>query len=125
MTYIGNPDSENKLAFVGKGITYDSGGYSIKSSKDMASMFTDMAGSATVTSEMKSIAKSKLKRNVVGIVAACENLISGKAYKPGNIIGSMSGKTIELINTDAEVRSTLADALCYASTGFKANKIVV
>ena len=73
---------------------------------------------------MKAIAKAKVKRNVVGIVAACENLISGSAYKPGDIIGSMSGKTIEILNTDAEGRLTLADALWYAATVVKADKII-
>ncbi len=124
MSYKGNPDSDETLALVGKGITYDSGGYSIKPTASMDTMFTDMAGSATVIGAMKAIAKSKLKRNVVGIVAACENLISGKAYKPGDIIGSMAGKTIEILNTDAEGRLTLADALWYAATVVKADKII-
>ncbi len=124
MTYNGDPESEEKLALVGKGLTYDSGGYSLKPAASMETMYTDMAGSAAVIGAMKSIAKSKLKRNVVAIVAACENLISGGAYKPGDIIGSMSGKTIEVLNTDAEGRLTLADALWYAATVVKADKIV-
>ncbi len=124
MTYNGDPDSKEKLALVGKGLTYDSGGYSLKPSASMETMYTDMAGSAAVIGAMKSIAKSKLKRNVVAIVAACENLISSGAYKPGDIIGSMSGKTIEVLNTDAEGRLTLADALWYAATVVKADKIV-
>ena len=124
MTYNGDPDSEEKLALVGKGLTYDSGGYSLKPAASMETMYTDMAGSAAVIGAMKSIAKSGLKRNVVAIVAACENLISGGAYKPGDIIGSMSGKTIEVLNTDAEGRLTLADALWYAATVVKADKIV-
>src|SRR5699024_6557409 len=102
MNYKGNPNSDGKLALVGKGLTYDSGGYSIKTSNGMVTMHSDMAGSASVIGAMKSIAMSKLKKNVVGIIAACENMISGKAYKPGDIIGSMSGKTIEVLNTDAE-----------------------
>lgn len=124
MSYKGNPDSDETLALVGKGLTYDSGGYSIKPTSGMDTMFTDMAGSATVIGAMKAIAKSKLQKNVVGIVAACENLISGKAYKPGDIIGSMAGKTIEILNTDAEGRLTLADALWYAATVVKADKII-
>lgn len=124
MTYNGDPESEEKLALVGKGLTYDSGGYSLKPSASMDTMYTDMAGSAAVIGAMKSIAKSKLKRNVVAIVAACENMISGSAYKPGDIIGSMSGKTIEVLNTDAEGRLTLADALWYAATVVKADKII-
>ena len=124
MSYKGNSDSDETLALVGKGLTYDSGGYSIKPTSGMDTMFTDMAGSATVVGAMKAIAKAKVKRNVVGIVAACENLISGSAYKPGDIIGSMSGKTIEILNTDAEGRLTLADALWYAATVVKADKII-
>lgn len=124
MKWNGDSDSDEKLALVGKGLTYDSGGYSLKPSTSMDTMFCDMAGSASVIGAMKSIAKTKVKRNVVGIVAACENLISGEAYKPGDIIGSMSGKTIEILNTDAEGRLTLADALWYAATVVKADKIV-
>lgn len=124
MTYNGNPQSDDKLALIGKGLTYDSGGYSLKPTESMETMFTDMAGAASVIGAMKSIAKEKLKKNVVGIVAACENLISGRAYKPGDIINSMSGKTIEVVNTDAEGRLTLADALWYATTVIKANKII-
>lgn len=124
MTYNGDESSEEKIALVGKGLTYDSGGYSLKPSGSMATMHSDMAGSASVIGVMKAIAKTKLKKNVVAVVAACENLISGGAYKPGDIIGSMSGKTIEVDNTDAEGRITLADALYYAATVIKADKIV-
>ncbi len=124
MTYMGNPDSEEKLALVGKGLTYDSGGYSLKPAAGMATMHSDMAGSASVIGAMYAIAANKLKKNVVAIVAACENMVSGDAYKTGDIIGSMSGKTIEVENTDAEGRLTLADALWYASTVEKADKIV-
>lgn len=124
MKWNGDNTSEEKLALVGKGLTYDSGGYSIKPGDSMINMFNDMAGSASVIGTMKAIAKSKLKRNVVAIVAACENLISGEAYKPGDIIGSMAGKTIEVLSTDAEGRLTLADALWYAATVEKANSII-
>ncbi|MDR7871290.1 MAG: leucyl aminopeptidase [Tissierellaceae bacterium] len=124
MTYTGDPDSKEKIALVGKGLTYDSGGYSLKPSTSMDTMFTDMAGSATVIGALKAIAKAKLKKNVVGVVAACENLISGSAYKNGDILESMSGKTIEVLNTDAEGRLTLADALWYAATEVKADKII-
>lgn len=124
MKWNGDSESEKKLALVGKGLTYDSGGYSLKPSDSMVTMHGDMAGSASVIGAMKSIAKTKVKRNVVAIVAACENLISGEAYKPGDIIGSMAGKTIEVLNTDAEGRLTLADALWYAATVVKADKIV-
>lgn len=124
MTYTGDPDSEEKIALVGKGLTYDSGGYAIKPGASMDTMFTDMAGSATVIGALKAIATAKLKKNVVGVVAACENLISGAAYKNGDILGSLSGKTIEVLNTDAEGRITLADALWYTAKEIKADKIV-
>lgn len=124
MKWNGDNTSEDKIALVGKGLTYDSGGYSIKPGDSMVNMYNDMAGSASVIGTMKAIAKSKLNRNVVAIVAACENLISGEAYKPGDVIGSMAGKTIEVWSTDAEGRLTLADALWYAATVEKANKIV-
>lgn len=124
MKWNGDPSCDEKLALVGKGLTYDSGGYCLKPADSMVTMHGDMAGSAAVIGAMKSIAKSSLKSNVVGIVAACENLISGEAYKTGDIIGSMSGKTIEVLNTDAEGRLTLADALWYAATVVKAEKIV-
>lgn len=124
MEHNGNPDSDKKLALVGKGLTFDSGGYSLKPSNGMETMFADMSGSASVIGTMKAIAKSGLKKNVVAVVAACENLISGGAYKPGDIIGSMSGKTIEVLNTDAEGRLTLADALWYTADVLKADQIV-
>lgn len=124
MNYNGNPDSDEKIALVGKGLTYDSGGYSLKPAASMDTMYSDMGGAGSVIGAMKSIAKSKLKKNVVGIVAACENLVSGSAYKPGDIISSMSGKTIEVLNTDAEGRIVLADALWYAAREAKADKII-
>ena len=124
MKWNGDKDSDEKLALVGKGLTYDSGGYSIKPTNGMVTMNSDMAGSASVIGAMKTIALSKLKKNVVGVVAACENMISGESYKPGDIIGSMSGKTIEILNTDAEGRVTLADSLYYAASVVKADKIV-
>lgn len=124
MKWNGDKNSDKKLALVGKGLTYDSGGYSLKPTSGMVTMKTDMAGSASVIGAMKTIALSKVEKNVVGVVAACENLISGEAYKPGDVIGSMSGKTIEVLNTDAEGRITLADSLYYAATVVKADKIV-
>ena len=124
MTYNGDSLSKEKIALVGKGLTYDSGGYCLKPAEGMASMHSDMAGSASVIGAMVSIAKAKLNKNVVAIIAACENMISGGAYKTGDIIGSMSGKTIEIGNTDAEGRVTLADALWYATTVVKADKVI-
>lgn len=124
MKWMGDESSDEKLALVGKGLTYDSGGYSLKPANAMVTMQSDMAGAASVIGAMKIIAKTKLKKNIIGVVAACENLISGEAYKPGDIIGSMSGKTIEVLNTDAEGRITLADSLYYTATTLKADKIV-
>ncbi|HHX68945.1 MAG: leucyl aminopeptidase [Miniphocaeibacter sp.] len=112
------------IALVGKGLTYDSGGYAIKNPEGMATMMGDMAGSATVIGTMYSLAKNNVKQNVVGLIAACENMISGNAYKNGDIISSMKGTTIEVKNTDAEGRLTLADALYYAATKTEANTIV-
>lgn len=124
MRYFGDKDSEEILGFVGKGLTYDSGGYSIKPTDGMVTMKSDMGGSAAVIGAISAIAKSKLKINVVAVVAACENLISGKAYKPGDIINSMGNKTIEVLNTDAEGRLTLVDAVYYAIHKEKVTKVI-
>ena len=124
MRYNGKPASKEILGLVGKGLTYDSGGLSIKPTAGMSYMKCDMGGAASVIGAMSAIATSKLKLNVVAVVAACENLISGSSYKPGDIIGSMSGKTIEVLNTDAEGRLTLADAVHYTIEEEKATRIV-
>lgn len=109
-------DGGETTALVGKGLTYDSGGYALKPAKGMDTMNCDMAGSASVIGTIYALAKNKVQRNVVGIVAACENMISGRAYKNGDIISSKKGSTIEVGNTDAEGRLTLADAIYYAAT---------
>lgn len=124
MNYKGSKKSEEKLALVGKGLTYDSGGYSIKPTDSMITMKSDMAGAASVIAAIKSIAEAKLKVNVVAIVAACENMISGESYLPGDLIPSMSGKFIEIVNTDAEGRLTLADAVNFAIKNEEATKVV-
>lgn len=113
-----------KTALVGKGLTYDSGGYCVKSPAGMATMHSDMGGAGSVIGTMYALGKSKAKCNVVGVVAACENMISGTAYKTGDIIGSMKGLTIEVVNTDAEGRLTLADAVHYASTNLGADRVI-
>lgn len=107
-------DGTDTLVFIGKGITFDSGGISIKSSGGMEEMKHDMSGAAAVIGAMRSIALSKPSLHVVGLVPATENLPDGRALKPGDIITTRSGKTIEVINTDAEGRLVLADALEYA-----------
>ncbi|WP_459129857.1 leucyl aminopeptidase [Guggenheimella bovis] len=118
MNYKGNPESDKVMALIGKGLTYDSGGYGIKPTDGMFSMFTDMTGAATVIGAIKALALNKVKENVVGIVLACENMIDGDAYKNGDIIGSLYGKTIEIHSTDAEGRLTLADAVTYTERRF-------
>ena len=115
MRYSGDPDDEaNQLALIGKGITFDSGGISIKPAANMGAMKGDMAGGASVISAMGAISKLRPKINVTAIVPATENIPGGKAQRPGDIVKTMSGKTIEIDNTDAEGRLVLADALAYA-----------
>ncbi|MBE6090802.1 MAG: leucyl aminopeptidase [Clostridium beijerinckii] len=122
--FVDESKKDDILGLVGKGVTYDSGGYSIKPTSSMDSMKSDMGGAASVIGAISAIAKKKLKINVVGVIAACENLISGKAYKPGDIIGSMAGKYIEVLNTDAEGRLTLIDAVHYIIEKEKVNKVI-
>jgi leucyl aminopeptidase len=111
----GDPENpSNNLGLVGKGITFDTGGISIKPAGGMENMKGDMAGGASVISAMKVIGRLKPKINVTGIIAATENMPGGSAQRPGDVVRSMSGKTIEVINTDAEGRLVLADALYYA-----------
>lgn len=124
MRYTGNPDNEERLGLVGKGLTYDSGGLSIKSTKGMLDMKGDMAGSAAVIGAISAVAAMKLKVNVTSVVAACENMISGTSYRPGDIIGSMGGKSIFIGNTDAEGRLTLIDAMHYIVTKEKVTKVL-
>jgi leucyl aminopeptidase len=114
LTYNGDPSSNEKLALVGKGLTFDSGGISIKPAENMHEMKYDMSGGAGVIGAMAAIARLKPKLNVIGVVPASENLPGHRAMKPGDILRAMNGKTIEVINTDAEGRLILADALCYA-----------
>lgn len=107
---------EEPLALVGKGVTFDTGGISIKPSQGMAEMKGDMAGAAAVLGAMRAIAAKKPKRHVIGIAACVENMPSGQALKPGDILRTMTGKTIEVDNTDAEGRLVLADAVAYAES---------
>ena len=102
------------IGLIGKGITFDSGGISIKPSENMHEMKTDMAGGATMLGVMQAIAQLKPRVRVTALIPAAENMPSGNAFKPGDVITSMSGKTIEILNTDAEGRLVLADALSYA-----------
>jgi len=114
VNYNGRGGEDVDIALVGKGLTFDSGGISIKPSEGMADMKGDMAGGASVLGAMMALAQIKPKINVVALVPATENLPSGTAMKPGDIIKALNGKTIEVLNTDAEGRLILADALSYA-----------
>jgi leucyl aminopeptidase len=115
----GAKNNSNPLAFVGKGVCFDTGGYSLKPAKFMEDMTYDMAGSATVVGLMKNLALRKAKINAVGVVGLVENMVSGNAQRPGDIVKSYSGKTIEILNTDAEGRLVLADALTFTEKKFK------
>lgn len=113
MKYTGK-NVKKKIALIGKGICFDSGGLDIKPAASMLTMKDDMSGAACILGVMRAIAKLKPDMEVHGIIAACENMPSGSSYKPGDILTAKNGKTIEIDNTDAEGRLTLADALCYA-----------
>ena len=112
------------VAFVGKGVTFDTGGYSLKPARFMEDMTYDMAGSAAVVGLMKTLAIRKAKINAVGVVGLVENMVSGVAQRPGDIVKSFSGKTIEVLNTDAEGRLVLADALTYTEKKYKPKFII-
>ncbi len=116
--------SKNPIAFVGKGVTFDTGGISLKPGAGMDMMKMDMGGSAAVVGVMKALAKRKAKANVIGIVGLVENMPSDRAYRPGDIIESHSGKTIEILNTDAEGRLVLADCLTYIQETYKPETII-
>jgi leucyl aminopeptidase len=120
----GVKNNSKPLAFVGKGVTFDTGGYSLKPARFMEDMTYDMAGSAAVVGLMKNLALKKAKINAVGVVGLVENMVSGVAQRPGDIVKSYSGKTIEVLNTDAEGRLVLADALTFTERKFKPKFIV-
>ena len=119
MEWNGLKNKSKPLAFVGKGVCFDTGGYSLKPAKFMEDMTYDMAGSATVVGLLLSLALRKAKVNAVGVVGLVENMVSGNAQRPGDIVKSYSGKTIEILNTDAEGRLVLADALTFTEKKFK------
>ncbi|MCH7633122.1 MAG: leucyl aminopeptidase [Proteobacteria bacterium] len=112
------------IAFIGKGVTFDTGGISIKPSGGMEDMKYDMAGAATVIGLMRTLARRKAKVNAVGVVGLVENMPSATAQRPGDVVKSMSGQTIEVINTDAEGRLVLADMLCYCQRRFKPSLMI-
>lgn len=119
MRWQGGSEKDAPLAFVGKGVTFDTGGISIKPALNMEEMKYDMGGAAAVIGLMKTLALRKAKINAVGVVGLVENMPSGTAQRPGDVVVSMSGQTIEVINTDAEGRLVLADALWYTQDRFK------
>jgi leucyl aminopeptidase len=114
LKYSGDPSVKSSIGFIGKGLTFDSGGISLKPQDFMSEMKGDMSGGAVVIAAIGAIAALKLKINVTAIVPATENLPGGKALKPGDVLKASNGKTIEVVNTDAEGRLILADALSYA-----------
>lgn len=114
LEYHGSGKKDNPVVLVGKGVTFDTGGISLKPGADMDEMKFDMSGAASVLGTLHAVAEMKLPINVVGIIPATENMPSGKAAKPGDVVTSMSGQTIEILNTDAEGRLILCDALTYA-----------
>ena len=124
MEWNGDNSKSKPLAFVGKGVCFDTGGYSLKPARFMEDMTYDMAGSAAVVGLLKTLALRKAKVNAVGVVGLVENMVSGNAQRPGDIVKSYSGKTIEVLNTDAEGRLVLADALTYTEKKFKPKLIV-
>lgn len=114
MEYRGGLTKDKPIVLVGKGVTFDSGGMNLKPSSSLLGMNMDMSGGAAVIHTIALVAKMKLKKNVIGLIPAVENMVSGKSYRPGDVVRSMSGKTIEILNTDAEGRVVLADALSYS-----------
>jgi leucyl aminopeptidase len=119
-----NNGGKQKFAIVGKGITFDSGGLDIKDADNMLTMKHDMAGAATVIGVVRAAAILKLKTHVVGVFAATENMPGMDAYKPGDVVPAYNGKTIEIMNTDAEGRVILADALSYTEKNLKPDVMV-
>ena len=115
LEYHGADKKQKPIVLIGKGITFDSGGISLKPGADMDEMKFDMCGAASVLGVLQAVAEMGLKLNVVGIIPSCENMPNGAATKPGDIVTSMSGQTIEILNTDAEGRLILCDALTYAA----------
>ncbi len=124
LEWNGAKNNSRPLAFIGKGVTFDTGGYSLKPARFMEDMTYDMAGSAAVVGLMKNLAMKKCKVNAVGVVGLVENMVSGVAQRPGDIVKSYSGKTIEVLNTDAEGRLVLADAISFTEEKFKPKFII-
>jgi len=123
LEYKGDPSSKEKIAIVGKGVTYDTGGLDIKL-RSMKEMNTDMSGAAVVLGVIRAAAELKLKKNILAVAPVVENAVGTKSYKPGTILDSYLGKTVEIGNTDAEGRLALADAMAYVVKNYKPDRIV-
>ncbi len=117
--YDGDPDSKESIAVVGKGITYDTGGLSLKPTPSMLGMKSDMGGAGAVLGIIEAAAKLKIKKNLIGVIPSTENSIGSKSYKIGDVYTAYNGKTVEITNTDAEGRLALADALSYTAKNYK------
>ncbi|MFP4361088.1 MAG: leucyl aminopeptidase [Alphaproteobacteria bacterium] len=124
MRWQGTAEATAPLALVGKGVVFDSGGLSLKPAKSMETMKCDMGGAACVVGTMHALAKRGARANVVGAIGLVENMPSGEAYRPGDVLTSMKGKTIEVLNTDAEGRLVLADVLHYVQDRFKPEAMI-
>jgi leucyl aminopeptidase len=124
LEHRGGPKSQAPIALVGKAITFDTGGISIKPAANMEEMIFDKCGGIAVLGAMAALAARGVKRNVVGLIASAENMPGGNAYRPGDIVTIYDGKHVEIVNTDAEGRVVLADAIAYARKDLKAEAII-
>lgn len=124
LEYKGAGANDKSTAIVGKGITFDSGGLHVKPFGSMETMKCDMAGASAILGTIKTASELGLKKNIIGVIPSCENMINGGAYKPGDIIKMFNGKTVEVLNTDAEGRMILADAIAYAEKTYKPEAII-
>ena len=124
MEWMGGKKSDKTVAFVGKGVTFDTGGISLKPGPGMEDMKWDMGGAGAVTGAMAALAGRKAKANVVGVIGLVENMPDGNAQRPGDVVTSMSGKTIEILNTDAEGRLVLADAIWWTQETYKPETVI-
>ncbi|MEM1410467.1 MAG: leucyl aminopeptidase, partial [Pseudomonadota bacterium] len=124
MRWHGGASGDRPLALIGKGVTFDTGGISLKPGANMDEMKMDMGGSAAVVGAMKAIAGRKAACNVIGLIGLVENMPDGNAQRPGDIVDTMSGQTVEILNTDAEGRLVLGDVLTYAQTKYKPRAMV-
>jgi leucyl aminopeptidase len=124
LEFMNDPEKKDSIALVGKGVTFDTGGYSLKPANSMKEMHSDMSGASVVIGIMSAISKLNLKVNVVGVIPCAENMISGDSMRPEDIYTSYSGQTVQVLNTDAEGRLILADAISYAQEKFSPKVLI-